>query len=70
MTAVMVLVLSSCGLIQQSTQRPSISAEDTRLIINALIEDIGNINENLSDLTKNQNEARTDMLKIVTRKEK
>tara|TARA_B110000014_G_C20008764_1_gene522974 strand:- start:431 stop:865 length:435 start_codon:yes stop_codon:yes gene_type:complete len=40
LTVVSILVLSSCGLVQQSTQRPSISAEDTRLIIDALIEDL------------------------------
>ncbi len=40
LTVAMTLVLSSCGLIQQSTQRPSISSEDTRLIIDALIEDL------------------------------
>ena len=39
LTVAMALVLSSCAFIQQSS-RPSISAEDTRLIINALIEDL------------------------------
>ena len=39
-TVALMLVLSSCGLVQQSIQRPAISAEDTRLIIDALIEDL------------------------------
>ena len=33
-------VMTSCGGIVQQAQRPAISAEDTRMIIDALIEDL------------------------------